>query len=122
MKFLTLKLHGIIDYLAAIGLIAGPLMLFPAGTPGLVTAIPMIAGAALIIYSLITDYSVSARRIIPFKLHLAIDFAAGAAFLILPFVLGLTGIPQIFYLVMGAAVVLAVFTSQTEENPAMMPG
>lgn len=115
MKFLTLKLHGIIDYLAAIGLIVGPLLLFPVGTPPLVTAIPIVAGVALIIYSMITDYSVSARRLIPFKLHLAIDFAAGAAFLVLPFILGLTGIPQAFYLVMGAAVILVVLTSQTEE-------
>ncbi len=118
MKFLTLKLHGVIDYLAAIGLIVGPLVLFPAETSSLVTAIPILAGMALIIYSLVTDYSVSARRVIPFKLHLAIDFAAGAAFLVLPFLLGLTGIPQAFYLVMGAAVVLVVLTSQTEEEPS----
>ncbi|MEO0501242.1 MAG: hypothetical protein AAF205_11905, partial [Pseudomonadota bacterium] len=69
MKFLSTKLHGFIDYAAALALILGPLMLFPANTSGLATAIPIVAGVALILYSLITDYSVSARRLIPFRVH-----------------------------------------------------
>ncbi|WP_298471190.1 hypothetical protein [uncultured Erythrobacter sp.] len=115
MKFLNTKFHGIIDYLAAIGLIVGPLVLFPAGTASLVTAIPIVAGIALIAYSLITDYSASARRIIPFSLHLAIDLMAGTAFVALSFLLGLTGITQTFYLVMGVAVIAVVLVSENEE-------
>lgn len=115
MKFLSVKLHGIIDYIAAIGLILGPIILFPVGTSPFVSTFPMIAGAALIMYSLITDYSSSVRRLLPFPLHLAIDFVAGLTFFALAFLLSLTGIAQLFYLIMGGAVMLVVLVSKTSE-------
>ena len=114
MRFLPIAVHGIIDYLAAIALIAGPLVLFPADTSAIVKYIPVIAGAALIGYSLITDYSTSVRKAIPFKVHLLFDGLAGAAFVALAFVLGLSGVAQAFYLVMGVAVIIVVLVSKTE--------
>lgn len=117
MRIISPTVHGTIDYLAAIALIVGPFLLFPSETEQLVKFIPVAAGGALILYSLITDYSVSARRLIPFKLHLAIDFIAGVAFVAFAFLLGLSGITQLFYLVMGAAVILVVILTDPNVAP-----
>ncbi len=118
MKIISSSVHGIIDYLAAIALIVGPFLLFPSTTDALTKFIPVAAGVALIIYSLITDYSAGARRLIPFPVHLAIDFTAGAAFVVLAFILGLSGVPQLFYLVMGGAVILVVLLTDANVGGA----
>jgi len=115
MKFLSPTVHGYIDYAAAIALIIAPFFILPEGAPTTAFWLSIGAGTALIIYSLITDYSVSARRAIPFKVHLVIDFLAGTAFLIAPFVLGFEGITKLYFWVMGAAVILVVlFTNSAE--------
>jgi len=105
IKILSPTIHGFIDYAAAFVLILAPFLVLPADAPAIATWFSVAAGVALIIYSLITDYSVSARKAIPFKLHLAIDFIAGAAFIAAPFVFGFEGITQLYYFVMGGAVI-----------------
>ena len=109
LKFLSPTVHGYIDYLAAIALIVAPFFVIPAEAPAIATWLSIAAGSALIIYSLITDYSVSARRAIPFPVHLAIDFIAGVIFLITPFVLDFSVITELYYWVMGSAIILVVF-------------
>lgn len=117
MKFIPSKLHGFIDYAAAVSLIFMPFILFPANTPSLATWFSVAAGVGLIVYSLITDYSISARKAIPFKIHLTLDFLAGVTFVVMPFILGFSGIVQAYYLVMGTAVIMVViFTNNDIDN------
>lgn len=105
MRFINDKVHGVIDYLAAIALIVAPFVL---GFAGAAQLLSVAAGIALLIYSLLTSYSLGARKAIPFGVHLVIDFIAGAAFVVAPFVLGFAGLVQTYYLVMGGAVILVV--------------
>lgn len=114
-------MHGVIDYLAAIALIVAPFFVLPADAPAIAIWFSVAAGSALILYSLITDYSVSARRAIPFTLHLAIDFIAGVAFIAAPFVLGFTGVTELYYFVMGGAVVLVVLVTNSNVNSTRVP-
>ncbi|MCQ8184836.1 hypothetical protein [Parvularcula maris] len=116
MRLVSPTVHGVIDYLAAAALILGPLLLFPSATPDYAVMIPIAAGVALIAYSLITDYVPSVRRIIPFPVHLAIDLTAGAVFVVLAFFGGLFGLVQLFYLVMGVAVMAVVLTTSQESD------
>lgn len=118
MKILSATIHGYIDYAAALALIIAPFLILPSEAPAIALWFSVAAGVALITYSLITDYSVSARKAIPFKVHLVIDFIAGAAFIAAPFVLGFEGITQLYYFVMGGAVILVVLltNSDTGEN------
>lgn len=111
MRFLSPTFHGFVDYAAAIALIAAPIFILPADAPTIAIWLSKIAGGALIVYSLLTDYSASIRNAIPFKLHLAIDFIAGAAFIAAPFVLGFEGVTKLYYLVMGVAIVLVVLVT-----------
>lgn len=114
MKFISSTFHGYIDYTTALVLIIAPFLIFPAGAPEIAKYLSVAAGVGLIIYSLITDYSVSARKAISFKLHLILDFIAGAVFVAAPFVLGLTGITKTYFLIMGLAVIIVVLTTNND--------
>lgn len=119
MKFLSPTLHGFVDYAAAIALILAPFLILPDTAPAIATWFSVAAGVGLILYSLITDYSVSIRNAIPFKVHLMLDFAAGAAFVAMPFLLGFEDVTKVYYLVMGVAVILVVLvTNNTIDKTA----
>ncbi|MEM1192440.1 MAG: hypothetical protein AAGH42_03495 [Pseudomonadota bacterium] len=111
MRFLNSTLHGYIDYAAALALIIAPFFFLPASAPAIATWLSVAAGSALIVYSLITDYSASVRRAIPFPVHLAIDLTAGLAFVLAPLALGFEGLTQLYYQVMGGAIILVVLVS-----------
>ena len=113
MKIISAKFHGFIDYATAVVLILAPFIIFPAGAPLTAKALSVVAGIALILYSLVTDYSVSVRNAIPFKVQLGIDFIAGAAFVAAPFVLGFTGLTQHYFIVMGAAIIAVVLLTDS---------
>lgn len=116
MRFISPNVHGILDYLVAVTLIASPFILFPPDTGAFVFWLPVIAGMGLIGYSLLTDMSASARKLIPFKLHLLLDLSAVLGFLALPFILGMSGTPKLFYVAFGAAGLL--FVALTNPNPS----
>jgi len=110
MKFINPSIHGALDYIAALTLIAVPFIL---GFEGIALWFSVAGGAGLIVYSLITDYAYSIAKALPFKLHILFDSLAAVAFVVAPFVLGFTGIVQIYYLVMGVGVIAVVaFTSK----------
>lgn len=109
MRFIGESLHGFLDYAVAATLITAPFILGFAQYGPIAQWMSVIAGVALLVYSLMTDYSLSARSVLPFGLHLAIDFAAGVAFVVAPFLFGFGGIAASFYVVMGAAVIAVVF-------------
>jgi len=113
MKFITPTLHGALDYLAAIALILAPILL---GFTGITLWLSVAAGAGLIMYSLITDYALSIAKAIPYKLHILFDSAAAVVFIAAPFVLGFSGIEQIYYLIMGFGVLAVVAFSNMPQK------
>lgn len=114
MKIISPDMHGFSDYIVALVLIVAPFVLFSAQTDPLVFYIPVVAGVGLISYSIITDNAAGLKRIIPFKMHLAIDFVATAGFVVLAFILDLQGIEKLFYLGMGLGGMIFVLTTKTE--------
>jgi hypothetical protein len=119
MQFISQKLHGVVDYAAAIGLIVLPFILGIAETSPIGHWVSIAAGVGLILYSLITDYSLSARQLISYNLHLLFDLAAGITFVVLAFALGLEGIAFGYYMVMGIAVIAVVLLSDRSEIDAV---
>lgn len=118
MRFVNDKIHGVIDYVAAIALIAVPLAAnFEAVSP-VSHWLSIFAGAGLLLYSLLTSYTYSVTGVISFGLHLAFDFAAGLVFLAAPFAFGFGGFPRVFYLISGAAVVLLVIITDPRVESA----
>jgi len=117
MKFLNSKLHGLGDYAAAAVLIVAPFFLGLKEQSMIAHWASIAAGVGLIVYSLLTDYTFSIAKIIPYKTHLVLDTVAGLVLIALAFALKLEGINQIYMIVMGAGVLLVVAVSQTDGAP-----
>ncbi len=111
IRFISSSLHGMLDYAAAVVLIAVPLMLNFQATSALALWLSVLAGVLLVAYSLITDYGLSVVKLIPFNVHLILDALAGVAFLIAPFLFGFEGLIRWFYLANGLIVLLLVLTT-----------
>ena len=79
MRFLPTRIHGVLDYLMGLLLIASPWIFnFDDGGPR--QWIPIILGAGVILYSLMTDYELGVVKAIPMSMHLMLD-AGGGLFL-----------------------------------------
>jgi hypothetical protein len=118
MKFLTPKLHGLGDYAAAAVLIAAPFILGIKEQSVIAHWASVVAGIGLIIYSLLTDYTFSVAKVIPFKAHLVLDSVAGVVLIALAILLELDVVTRAYLIVMGAGVLLVVAVTQTEDVSA----
>ena len=115
MKFIKPSVHGALDYIAALALIAIPFLL---GFEGLALWLSVAGGVGLIAYSLLTDYALSVAKVLPFDFHIIFDSLAAVVFIAAPFVFGFTGIVQIYYIVMGLGVLVVVaFSSKDQAEP-----
>lgn len=81
------RVHGIIDYLTGALLILAP-YLFGFADGSIAHWLPVILGALTILMSLITRYELSAAKLIPLPVHLAVDFAAGLLLAASPWLFG----------------------------------
>ena len=115
IRFLSPRLHGVVDYAAAAGLIVLPFLLGLGASAPLAFWLSVGSGVTVIGYSLLTSYAYSAAPVLPFRLHLLIDFEAAVAFAVAPFVFGFSGLDAVYYWVMAAAVLVVVAVSQDSE-------
>lgn len=116
MKFISPKLHGIIDFLVVLFLLASP-MLF--GLNGFVAIFTYALGMVHLLLTLLTDFSAGLFKVIPFALHGAIELIVGIALIILAFTIFKdSGTGKVFYLGFGAAVLLTwLFTDYKGNRP-----
>jgi hypothetical protein len=77
MRFIPTRVHGVIDYVWGIALIASP-WLFGFANGGTAHWVALLFGATAILYSLGTNYDLGALPIVPMRAHLALDGVAGA--------------------------------------------
>ena len=108
IRFITSFTHGLVDYAGAFVLLTIPAIANFQATSALAYWLSMGAGITLLIYSLLTDYTLSLKKLIPLKIHLILDALASATFLIVPFIFGFEGLIQLFFLANGVLVLLAV--------------
>ncbi len=87
MAMIPTRVHGVLDYLTAIVLIAAPWLLgFADGGPA--QWIPVLLGFGIILYSLMTDYEWGALRELPMPVHLGMDAAGGVLLAASPWLFG----------------------------------
>ena len=85
------RTHGIIDYVTGVLLLVAP-YLFGFATGGIEQWLPQVLGAMIIVMSLLTDYELSAAKIIPLKVHLGVDVAGGILLAVSPWLFGFADI------------------------------
>lgn len=123
IRFLPTSVHGVLDYLVGIALIAAPWIFGFAYVGGAAVYVPIILGIALIVYSLVTKYElgIPGIKFLPMPYHLVIDFIAAAFLAASPWIFGFASKPLnvwLPHLVVGIVVILVVLVSQT--HPKMM--
>ena len=77
-RVIPTNVHAVIDYVTAPVLMAAPNLLGLNGARGSAVA-PRVAGAGAALYSALTDYELGVRRVVPMRVHLALDAMSGAA-------------------------------------------
>ena len=120
-KILTPAIHGLLDYAAAAALVVLPFLLDLGAASPLAKWLSVVAGAGLIAYSLVTDYAFGVFRVLPFRVHLALDIAAAVVFAAAPFVFGWKGLVLGYYLFMASGVMAVVALSTAGPDAAPVP-
>lgn len=102
MKFLSPKIHGILDYLVIITLFVAPSLL---DFPGQAATVSYILGAAYVILALTTAYPLSLAKIIPFTVHGTIELILAPVLVALPWLVGFSDheMARNFFVVAGVA-------------------
>lgn len=118
LRFVPTGVHAYFDYVGGIGLLALPFVFGFFSMGGIVVILPMVLGAGLIIYSLLTNYElgIPGVKFIPMVAHLIFDFVASALLALSPFIFGFSNRPLNVWVpdvVLGIVVILLVLVSQT---------
>jgi hypothetical protein len=116
IRFLSPRLHGIVDYLAAASLLTLPFILGLGETQPLAKWLAVGTGAAVVVVSLLTDYRYGAIRVLPFWGHLVIDAAAASIFALAPALFGFNGLDAWYYWLNAMAVFAVVGVSAPGER------
>jgi SPW repeat len=87
MRVIPTRIHGMMDYLIGVLLIAAP-WLFNFDRGGAETWVPVVLGASVILYSLFTDYELGAMRRISMPTHLMLDLGGGVLLALSPWLFG----------------------------------
>ncbi|MEX0779494.1 MAG: SPW repeat protein [Balneolales bacterium] len=118
---ISTRTHGMLDYILGVILILAPWILgFAAG--GAETWVPVIIGAAVILYSMFTNYEMGVSRQITMDTHLTLDAIGGIVLAISPWLFGFAGVVWIPHLVFGAAEFLASLMTERAPSPERRTG
>jgi hypothetical protein len=111
MRIIPTRIHGVLDYVMGIVLIASP-WVFDFSDGGVKTWLPVVLGAGTILYSLFTDYELGVVGAIPMPVHLVIDLVAGILLAASPWLFGFSDEVKYPHLILGLLEIGAVVLSQ----------
>ena len=118
-RFVTKTLHAYLDYPVAIGLLAMPFLFGLGASHEMAFWLSVGTGVAAFVLTLLTDHHLGVLRVLPYRLHLAVDGAVGVVFVLAPLALGFTGIDFWYYVALGATVLAVVGLHKPEEAAAL---
>ena len=117
-SFITKQIHAYLDYPVALGLIVMPFILGLGASNPLAFGLSVATGIAALILTILTDHQLGLIRVLPYKLHLTVDFLVGLVFIAAPFVLGFAGLDAGYYWLIGATVLVVVGLHKSDEAVA----
>lgn len=115
MKIISSKVHGILDYLVAILFIVIPFA-NAWDTSRLPSTVFFVLGILTLFYSLGTDYETGAVRVIPFRVHLAIDLVSGLFLATSPWLLGFANEAYLPHLAFGIFEIAVVMFTRKDKS------
>ncbi|MBO9684179.1 MAG: SPW repeat protein [Flavisolibacter sp.] len=115
MRFIPTKVHGVLDYLVGILLIAAP-WLFDFDRGGAETWIPVILGIATLVYSIMTDYELGLTRTLSMRTHLTLDLISGILLAASPWIFGFADYVYLPHLILGIVEIGASLLTKQEPS------
>ena len=115
MRFLSTRIHGVIDYVVGVLLVIVP-NLFGFADNGSAQWIFVVLGIAAILYSLVTDYELGLVHLLPMPAHLALDAASGVLLAASPWLFGFHDRVYVPHLVFGLFEILASLITRSHPD------
>ena len=110
------NVHGVLDYVVGLLLIAAPWLLgFADGTAA--QHVPVALGIGALLYSLLTNYELGLIRVIPFRVHLMLDFASGVFLATSPWLLGFADRVYLPHVIFGILEIGAAAMTRRDTAP-----
>ena len=104
MKFMSPKVHGIIDILIVVFLLASPLIF---GFTGTLAVFTYVLGAAHLALTVLTDSTMGLVRLIPVGVHELVEFIVAVAVIILAYTLFNNNADgKLYYVILGNCLLL----------------
>src|SRR5688500_3527773 len=100
MRTIPRPVHGFLDYFTGLAIISCPFFLDFADDL-LATAIAIIVGLGIILYSSLTAYELGATALLPFPVHRALDLTSGLGLILSAGLLSLGGTAAVFFIAIG---------------------
>ncbi len=116
-RFVTKTMHAYLDYPVALSLMIAPFLLHLGGSHPLARWLAVGTGVAAFLLTLLTDHQLGVLRVLPYSVHLLVDFVVGVVFLVAPILFGFTGLDAWYYWANGAAVLTVVSLHKPESEP-----
>lgn len=110
MQIIATRVHGILDYIVGLFVIALPFLF---GMEGTTKPLFVALGLFGIGYSLLTSYELGAVKLIPMRTHLALDVVFIVALLVLAVATPGTGLRVTCVVAAAAAALLVALTQRT---------
>lgn len=114
MRFITKLIHAYLDYPVALALLILPLLLDLGHSNPIAFYLSITVVAAALILTILTNHQTGVLKVIPYKVHLIVDFAVAIVFILAPFIFSFEGIDASFYWLNGAAVLIVVSLHKPE--------
>lgn len=104
MKIVSMRLHGVLDYLLAAYFFLAPFLF--AFTSPRAQIVSFVVGGTVLVLALLTRYPLGVLRVIPFSVHGAIEFVGAFALMAMPWIAGFQGVYPARYFFFVTGVVL----------------
>lgn len=118
MRFISTRVHGLVDYPMGLLLIAAP-FLFGFATGGAAQWVPIILGVIMVASAVMTKYELGLMHLIPMPIHLTMDLVSGVLLLISPWLFGFADTVYLPHVILGLLEIGASLT--TEKQPRDLP-
>ena len=118
LRMIPTSVHGVLGYLTGSALLAAPELLRLKDVPSSALAFRLAGGGAAA-YSLLTDYELGAKKIVPMPVHLMLDAASGVLLAASPWVFGSAKNGTRYWLphvLVGLFEILAAGTTKTQPS------
>ena len=116
MRFIPTRVHGLLDYLVGLLLIAAP-WVFNFARGGAETWVPVALGVGALVYSVFTDYELGLVRRLPMGTHLTLDLLSGLVLAASPWLFGFSDFVWVPHVVLGVLEVGASLMTKTAPAP-----